>query len=97
MLKIFELYAVFWTVCFKWWIVWYVNYTSNNAVIKNSNNDESVNEYNWLWEFPDCSVVKNPPSSVGAAGDVGSIPGSGRAPGEGNGSPLLENPPDRGA
>ena len=33
--------------------------------------------------------------------DVGSIPGSGRSPGEGNGNPLqcscLENPMDRGA
>ena len=37
--------------------------------------------------------------SAGAAGDVGSIPGSGRSPGEGNGYPLqycLENPMDRG-
>ena len=35
------------------------------------------------------------------AGDVGSIPGSGRSPREGNGNPLqcscLENPIDRGA
>ena len=35
------------------------------------------------------------------AGDLGSIPGSGRSPGEGNGYPLqyscLENPMDRGA
>ena len=35
------------------------------------------------------------------ARDLGSIPGSGRSPGEGNGSPLqypcLENPMDRGA
>ena len=34
------------------------------------------------------------------AGDSGSIPGSGRSPGEGNGNPLqyscLENPMDRG-
>ena len=43
-------------------------------------------------------MVKNPPVN---AGDVGSIPGSGRSPGEGNGNPLqdscLENPMDRGA
>ena len=42
-------------------------------------------------------VVKNPPAN---AGDVGSIPGSGRTPAEGNGNPLqyscLENPMDRG-
>ena len=35
------------------------------------------------------------------AGDAGSIPGSGRSPGEGNGNTLqyscLENPMDRGA
>ena len=44
------------------------------------------------------SVEKNP---CAKAGDLGSIPGSGRSPGEGNGTPLqcscLENPMDRGA
>ena len=43
-------------------------------------------------------MVKNLACS---AGDLGSIPGSGRSPGEGNGNPLqyscLENPTDRGA
>ena len=38
--------------------------------------------------------------NAGDTGDAGSIPGSGRSPGEGNGSPLqyscLENPMDRG-
>ena len=47
------------------------------------------------------TVVKNPPANAGDARDVGSIPGSGRSPGEGNGNPLqyscLENPMDRGA
>ena len=45
-------------------------------------------------------VVKNPPANTGDAGDVDSIPGSGRSSGEGNGNPLqyscLENPMDRG-
>ena len=40
-------------------------------------------------------------ASVHNAGDPGSIPGSGRSPGEGNGNPLqhscLENPMDGGA
>ena len=40
-------------------------------------------------------------ASVYNAGDLGSIPGSGRSAGEGNGNPLqhycLENPMDRGA
>jgi len=43
-------------------------------------------------------VVKNLPANEE---DVGSIPGSGRSPGEGNGNPLqysyLGNPMDRGA
>ena len=43
-------------------------------------------------------MVKNPPAN---AGDVGSIPGSGRSPGGGHDNPLqyfrLENPVDRGA
>ena len=45
--------------------------------------------------------VKNPPVSGGDTGNIGSIPGSGRSPGEGNGNPLqyscLGNPMDRGA
>ena len=43
-------------------------------------------------------MVKNLPAN---AGGVGSIPGLGRSPGEGNGNPLqyscLGNPMDRGA
>ena len=43
--------------------------------------------------FPNSSVVKNPTAN---SEDVGSIPGSGRSPEEGNGDPLqyscLENP-----
>ena len=46
------------------------------------------------------SVVKNPPAKTGNTRDEGSIPGSGRCPGVGNGNPLqyscLENPIDRG-
>ena len=51
-----------------------------------------------LREFPNSSVGKE---TVCSAGDLGSIPGSGRSPGKGNGNPLqyscLENPMDRGA
>ena len=51
-----------------------------------------------LMVFPGGSEVK---ASACNAGDLGSIPGSGRSPGEGNGNPLqyscLENPMDRGA
>ena len=43
-------------------------------------------------------VVKNPPANAGDIRDVGSVPGSGRSPGGGNGNPLqysrLQNPMD---
>ena len=46
-------------------------------------------------------LVKNPPANAGDIRDAGSMPGSGRSPGVGNGNPLqyscLENPVDRGA
>ena len=49
------------------------------------------------YRVPGDLVVKNLPANVG---DSGSIPGSGRSPGEGNGKPLqyscLENSMDRG-
>ena len=48
--------------------------------------------------FPDSSVDKE---STSNAGDLGSILGLGRSPGEGHGNPFqyscLENPIDRGA
>ena len=48
--------------------------------------------------FPGASDSKE---SIYNAGDLGSVPGSGRSPGEGNGNPLqysyLENSMDRGA
>ena len=51
-----------------------------------------------VWGFPGGSVVMNPFAN---AGDLGSILGLGRSPGEGSGNPLqyscLENPMDRGA
>ena len=44
-------------------------------------------------------MVKNLPVNAGDARDAGSIPGSGRSPGVGNGNPLqysyLENPINR--
>ena len=50
------------------------------------------------WGFPGSSDGK---ASACNAGDPGSIPGSGRSPGERNGNSLhyscLENPTDRGA
>ena len=52
----------------------------------------------FIMDFPGGSDGK---ASAYNAGDPGSIPGSGRSPGEGNGSPLqyscLEKPMDGGA
>ena len=50
---------------------------------------------------PVALVVKNLPASAADTRDLGSTPGLGRSPGEGNGNPLhrscLENPMGRGA
>ena len=64
--------------------------------------------FNWKWQNTQlkrasqvAQWAKSPPAHAGDTGDVGSIPGSGRSPGAGNGNPLqyscLENPMDRGA
>ena len=59
---------------------------------------EKVSIYMSVLGFPGSSDDKE---SACNAGDPGSIPGSGRSPGEGNGNPLqyscLENSMDRGA
>ena len=53
------------------------------------------------WASQVALVVKNLAANAGAISDWGSIPGSGRSPGQGHGNPLqyscLENPMDRGA
>ena len=52
----------------------------------------------WL---PRCAMVKKSPANAEEAGDAGSVPGSGKAPGGGNGHPLqysyLGSSIDRGA
>ena len=60
--------------------------------------DFNKTHYHSTLSFPGVSVIKN---LLTNAGDMGSLPGSGRSPGEGNGNPLqyscLENPMERGA
>ena len=57
-----------------------------------------LSDFTFTFTFPGGSEVK---ASACNAGDLGSIPGLERSPGEGNGNPLqyscLENPMDRGA
>ena len=60
-----------------------------------------------LWLFAEVLAVRNFPGGLDSkesacnAGDVGSVPGSERSPGEGNGNPsqssCLGNPTERGA
>ena len=42
--------------------------------------------------FPSGSVVKNLPTMQGDTGNTGSILGSGRSPGEGNGNTVQQSP-----
>ena len=55
----------------------------------------------WLRASQVALVVKDTPANAGDIRDAGSIPGSGRSPGEEHGNPLqyscLENPMDREA
>ena len=57
--------------------------------------------YPHIWASQVELVVKNLPANVEDIKDMGSVIGSGRSPGGGNGNPLqysfLENPMDRGA
>ena len=54
-----------------------------------------------IWCYLDFPGGSDGKASAYKAGGMGSIPGSGRSPGEGNGNPLqyscLEKPMDRGA
>ena len=58
-------------------------------------------ESSLLMGFPGGVNGKESTCNAGHSRDTGSIPGSGRSPGERNGNPLqyscLENPMDRGA
>ena len=58
-------------------------------------------EFGGEWIHVWASQWRSGKESACNAGDPGSIPGSGRSPGEGYGNPLqysfLENPMDRGA
>ena len=54
-----------------------------------------------MWASQVAVVAKNPLANAGDTGDTGSMPGSGKTPGERNGNPLqfscLGNPMDKEA
>ena len=72
-----------------------LNFFISTGVVSHSPN------FRVLMEFMDFPGDSNGKESACSVGDPGSIPGSGRSPGEGNGYPLqyfcLENSMDRGA
>ena len=90
-----------WTI--KWKITAVRNHLSHHTkgpVGKTEERKEKSNDIIWapVEGFPGCSVVKNLSAN---AGDVGSIPGSGRSPRDRKGYPLqcscLGNPMDEGS
>ena len=64
-------------------------------------NLEESNQVGFSWGKPDFPGGSDVKECACNAGDLGSIPGLGRSPGQGNGNPLqyscLENPMDKGA
>ena len=80
-----------WEKCYLW-VLWD---KEEEVIIKPGNTILKLK--NCLWGFPCSSVGKE---SACNAGDLGSIPGLGRFPAEGNGNPphcpCLVNPMDRG-
>ena len=71
----------------------------NSSLIRLELRLDLNNQIVMLWTGPSCS--SDGKESACNAGEVGSVPRSGRSPGEGNGNPFqyscLENPMDRGA
>ena len=82
---------------------------ASQTAIQFLSNKNKIREYINFAPFPGCTLTgcmtlaggSDGKESACTAGDLGSIPGSGRSPGEGNGNPLqyscLENSMDRGS
>ena len=72
-----------------------IPWTEEPAGLQSMESQKSQTQLSYSACFPGGSEVK---ASASNEGDLGSIPGSGRSPGEGNGNPLqyscLENPMD---
>ena len=96
-------YRVFYPECFRLNDTYYACSMQLSVVSHHGENDENVHLFSTVPRtrgFPGGAGVKNPPDTGGDPRDTGSIPGSGRSPGGGNGNPLqcscLENPMDTG-
>ena len=81
--------------------LYWLHYNSPVFKIQAAAGRNSRRYCSWLGAYQVSLVVKNPLANARDIRNTGSIPGSGRFPGEGHGSPLqyscLENPMDRGA
>ena len=75
-------------------------HSSDSYCSKVNCNSYFERHYTIIWASQVARLVKNLPAIAGDSRDVGSIPGSERSPGKGNGNPLqyscLENTMDRG-
>ena len=65
-------------------------------IIKSEVNQKEENKYHILMQpkflgFPDVSAGKESIYNAGDTGNMGSIPGSGKSPGRGNGNPLQDS------
>ena len=70
-------------------------------ILQSEVRQKEKNKHHILMHIQGFPVSLDGKASAYNMGDLGSIPGLGRSPGEGNGNPLqyscLENPMDRGA
>ena len=72
-----------------WWAAIYGVAQSRTRLKRlSSSSSSSSSSKDVTGDFPGGAVVKNLPTNARDTRDVGSIPGSGRSPGEGNGNPL---------
>ena len=80
-------------------LAWRIPWTEEPGWLQSMGSQKDMTEQLTLSQV--ALEVKNLPAHARDAGDTGSIPGSGRYPGEGNGNPFqyscLENSMDRGA
>ena len=68
-------------------LIWLIRYAEMAKALKKKLKLKLIC-FNPFIKIPSDLVVKNLPANAGDAGDVGSIPGLGRSPGERNVNPL---------
>ena len=78
------------------WLIHVDVWQKSNQYCKAIINQLKINKYNYFEKYSGFPSVSDGKESTCNVGDLGSIPGLGRSPGEGHGNPLqhscLENP-----